>query len=265
MPEWLAVLILGVIEGITEFLPISSTGHMLLAQNWLPYKQSEVFIAVVQSGAVLAVLMVFTERLKQIFTRLHEPETRLFLLKLGTAFMLTVMGGLTLKKLDFRLQEDVVPIAWATLIGGVLILVIEASLRNRELRNEVTWRVAIAIGIGQLLAIIFPGLSRSGSTILMGLAMGIKRPAVTEFSFLLGIPTLLSAGALEIVSALKNPQETGPVDWGMLAFGSVVAAVTAFIVVRWLLKYVQTHTFNIFGWYRIVLGALILLLAKTNH
>ncbi len=260
LPEWAVVVILGLIEGFTEFLPISSTGHMLLAQHWLPFPQSEVFLAVVQSGAVLAVLTVFATRVKTLVTRWHEPANRDFILKLGVAFMLTVIGGLILKKLHFRLEKNVHPIAWATFVGGVLILAIEWALRGKKLRDQITWPVAIAIGVGQLLAVVFPGLSRSGATILMALAMGVSRPKGAEFSFLLGIPTLLAAAALEMVGALKDP-EANPVNWPLLALGTAVAAVTAFATVKWLLRYVQTHTFVVFGWYRIALGALILLLA----
>lgn len=146
--------------------------------------------------------------------------------------------------------------AWATLIGGILILAIEYSLKGKTLRDEVTWTVAIAIGIGQLLAVVFPGLSRSGSTILMALAMGVSRPKAAEFSFLLGIPTLLAAGAFKIMT------EREPVNWPLLVLGVIVAAITAFAVVKWLLRFVQSHTFNVFGWYRIALGIVILLLLK---
>jgi undecaprenyl-diphosphatase len=263
LPEWAVVVILGIIEGITEFLPISSTGHMLLAQNWLPHAQSDVFLAVVQSGAVLAVITVFAGRVKALLTRFNEPENRDFLLKLGVAFGLTVVGGLILKKLHFRLEKNVAPIAWATLVGGILILAIEAALKGKKLRDEITWPVAICIGVGQLLAVVFPGLSRSGATILMALAMGVSRPKAAEFSFLLGIPTLLAAGALEILSALKDPA-ANPVNWPYLSLGTMVAAITAFASVKWLLRYVQSHTFNVFGWYRIALGIIILLLMRSG-
>lgn len=257
LPEWLVVIILGIIEGITEFLPISSTGHMLLAEHWLPFKQSETFLAVVQCGAVLAVVTVFAGRVKALLTRIREPENLDFALKLGTAFLITAIGGIVLKKMNFRLEENPRPVAWATLIGGILIFVIEGAVAKKPLRDQVTWPVAIFVGVGQLLAVIFPGLSRSGSTILMALAMGVSRPKAAEFSFLLGIPTLLAAGAMKAVSS-DEPN----VNWGLIALGSFVAAVTAFATVKWLLRFVQTHTFAVFGWYRIVLGALILLLVS---
>jgi undecaprenyl-diphosphatase len=264
VPEWIEVLILGLIEGITEFLPISSTGHMLLAQHWFSKQQSDLFLAVVQSGAVLAVLMVFTTRVKQLLTEWQMPETRSYLGKLVLAFALTVVGGLILKKLHFKLPKDPVPVALATLIGGVIILLIEKGWRRKENAAEVTWLVAAIIGAGQLLAVIFPGLSRSGTTIMLGLALGVRRRPATEFSFLLGIPTLLAAAANEIRETLSAPPPGPEVNWGMLLWGTVIAALTAFISVKWLLRFIQNHTFIGFAWYRIVLGALILLLAWKN-
>lgn len=256
MPAWIEVLILAVIEGVTEFLPISSTGHMLLAKEFLTYKPDDLFLAVVQSGAVLAVLIVFTNRMRQIFLEWRERETQQFVGKLMAAFVLTAIGGLILKKLDFELPEDPTPVAVATLIGGILIIWIETAIRGKDLRDSVTWPVALAIGVGQLLAVVFPGLSRSGTAIMLALALGIARSPATEFSFLLGIPTLLSAGALKIYEALKEQQSS--VDWLMVGWGTLVAAATAFIAVKWLLKFIRSHTFNGFGYYRIVLGILIL-------
>lgn len=253
--EWLDVLILGIVEGVTEFLPISSTGHMLLVKEWLAYKPDELFLAVVQSGAVLAVLMVFTTRVRQMVLQWRERETQQFVGKLMAAFIVTAIGGLVLKKLDFELPEDPTPVALATLIGGILILWIEMVVRKKDLRDSITWPVAIAIGAGQLLAVIFPGLSRSGTAIMLALALGIARTPATEFSFLLGIPTLLSAGALKIYEALRDQQSA---NWLLIAWGTFIAAATAFIAVKWLLKFVQSHTFNGFGWYRIALGILIL-------
>jgi undecaprenyl-diphosphatase len=230
---------------------------MLLAKEFLNYKPDDLFLAVVQSGAVLAVLIVFTNRVRQIVLEWRERETQQFVGKLMGAFMLTAIGGLILKKMDFELPEDPTPVALATLIGGVLIIWIEVAIRGKNLRDSITWPVALAIGVGQLLAVIFPGLSRSGTAIMLALALGIARSPATEFSFLLGIPTLLSAGALKIYEALKDEQTS--VDWLMVGWGTFVAAATAFVAVKWLLKFIRSHTFNGFGYYRIVLGILILL------
>jgi undecaprenyl-diphosphatase len=258
VPDWLAVIVLGVVEGITEFLPISSTGHLLLVDQWLGRHSSDLFVTVVQSGAVLAVILAFWSRVVQLAVGWRDPLVRDYILKLGVAFAITGVGGLILKKLDFELPEKPTPVAWATLIGGVLILVIETWLRNKPLRDDVTWTIAILAGASQLLAAVFPGASRSGATILMALALGLNRPKAAEFSFLLGVPTLLAAGGLQIASAI-NKGET--IDWAMVSLGALVSAITAFAAVKWLLRFVQSHTFVIFGWYRIVLGVLILLFA----
>lgn len=259
MPDWLAVILLGLIEGVTEFLPISSTGHLLIPQNlgWLP-RQSELFDVVIQSGAVLAVIAVFTGRVKQLLTTFNDPATRDYLGKLAAAFLFTAAGGLVLKKAGLRLPESIAPVAWATLIGGVLILFLERWLRGKPGTAEITWLVALAVGLAQLLAAVFPGTSRSGASILMAMALGMARPAATEFSFLLGIPTLLAAGGLKIVGELKE-HGTGSEDWSMVALGTVISALAAFVVVKWLIRFVQSHTFVGFGWYRIVLGVGLLL------
>ena len=261
--DWTTAALLGIIEGVTEFLPVSSTGHLLIAEQWLP-RQTDLFNTVVQCGAVLAVLAVFSKRVKQLASQWHEPAARDYWLKLFFAFVLTGAGGLLLKKLDFELPKSAAPVAWATLIGGVLILLIEAWLRNKPLGNEITWAVAGAVGLAQLVAAIFPGTSRSGITILMALALGLSRPAATEFSFLLGIPTLLSAGTLQILSAYKHSTLRAE-NWTTVALATVVAALTAYLVVKWLLRFIQTHTFIAFGWYRIGLGLAILLLPVLSR
>ncbi len=260
MSDWLAVIILGIIEGVTEFLPVSSTGHLLLVQNngWLPH-QSSLFNVGIQSGAVLAVILVFTKRMKQFALEWRKPEVADYLLKLGAAFGVTAVGGFALKALDWELPETAWPVLLATVIGGVAIIVIEKWLKNRPLSEQITWSIAIAAGFAQLVAGACPGTSRSGATILTIMALGLARPAATEFSFLLGIPTLVGAGAYEAAKVLKDggPMET---PWSLVLLGTVVSAATAFVVVKWLLKFVQSHTFVGFGWYRIALGALILLL-----
>lgn len=258
MPAWLAVCILGVIEGVTEFLPISSTGHLLLVENshWLP-QQSDLFNITIQSGAALAVIFAFSTRVRQLLTGLGDPATRSYVAKLVLAFVITGVGGLAVKKLGFTLPKETAPIAWATLIGGIVILVIEWTVRSRPLRPDITWLIAVVVGLAQLLAAVFPGTSRAGATILIALALGVARPAATEFSFLVGVPTLLAAGLYETQHALRHP---GPVatDWGLLVLGTLLSALTAFLVVRWLIRWVQNHNFSPFGWYRIALGLAML-------
>lgn len=258
MPDSIAVILLGIIEGITEFLPISSTGHLLIAQHWLP-EQSEMFNVVIQCGAVLAVFAVFAKRLRELISQFDKPATRDYLIKLCTAFVLTGIGGLALKKAGVQLPKTLPPIAWATLIGGVVILVIEFLVRGRSNSEFITWPIALAVAAGQLLAAACPGTSRSGATILFAMALGLSRVKATEFSFLVGIPTMFAAGAYEIHHELKHAPH-GSIHWNMVLLGTAVAAITAFITVKWLLRFVQSHTFNGFGWYRIALGIAILLL-----
>lgn len=264
VPDWAAVIVLGIIEGITEFLPISSTGHLLLAEqlHWLP-RQSDLFNIVIQSGAVLAVLPLFPDRLRQFVFAWREKATQQYALKLLAAFALTGAGGLVLDKMRFKLPEAPEPVAWALVAGGLAFLAVEAWLRGRRLTDEVTWPIALAVGLGQLIAAAFPGTSRSGATILLCLVLGLNRPAATEFSFLAGIPTMLAAGGLKIFHALHQPAASGQAEaWGLVLLGFGVSAGVSFLAVKWLLRYVQTHTFVVFGWYRLALGAVILIAAR---
>ena len=260
MPIWIAVVILGIIEGITEFLPISSTAHLLIAEQWLP-RQSDLFNIVIQSGAVIAVLPLFPQRLHQFAFEWRKCETQLYALKIAVAFGITGAGGLLLDKFGFELPEALGPVAWALLLGGIAFLLVEWWLRDRTFSDSITWKIVVLVGIGQLIAAIFPGTSRSGTTILMMLLCGLSRPAATEFSFLVGIPTMLAAGGLKIFRALSDTSvEATPENWGMVLLGFIVSAVVSFLVVKWLLNYVRSHTFSLFGWYRIVLSAILFLL-----
>jgi undecaprenyl-diphosphatase len=257
MPLWIAIVILGLIEGITEFLPVSSTGHLLIAERWLPH-QSDLFNIVIQSGAVLAVLPLFPERLRQFIFGWRKRATQDYAAKILLAFVLTGSGGLILDRAGFKLPEELKPVAVALLLGGVAFIAVEAWLRGRTLKDEVTWSIAVAVGLGQLVAAALPGTSRSGVTILCCLLLGLNRPAATEFCFLVGIPTMLAAGGLKIFEALHHRLPgTPPEHWDMVALGFVVAAAVSFITVKWLLGYVRTHTFVLFGWYRIALALLI--------
>jgi undecaprenyl-diphosphatase len=260
MPDWIVVVILAVIEGITEFIPVSSTGHLLIAEHWLP-RQSDLFNVVIQCGAVIAVLPLFPQRLYKFVFELGDKETQSYLLKMLTAFAITCVGGFIIDKKGFKLPEELAPVAWALLIGGIAFVVIEFFLRGRKPVNEVAWTVAVAVGLGQLVAAIFPGASRSGTTIMFSLLLGLSRPAATEFSFLVGIPTMLAAGGWEILKKTRHPVPGAPSEnWGMLLLATVIAAVVSFIAVKWLLRYVQTHTFTAFGWYRIALAIVIFVL-----
>ena len=164
MPDWIVVIILGIIEGITEFIPVSSTGHLLLAEHALHIKESDLFNIVIQCGAVIAVIPLFSDRFKQFVLRWREPGTMDYLLKIAVAFFITGVGGLILEKKKFKLPEELLPVAIALLVGGILFVAIERWLRGKTLKSEITWTVVLAVGLGQLIAVIFPGTSRSGAT-----------------------------------------------------------------------------------------------------
>ncbi len=266
MPDWIAVLLLGVVEGITEFLPVSSTGHLLVVEHLLHIGQSDLFNIVIQSGAVLAVLPLFPERLRQFAVGWRQKATRDYAAKLVLACVITGGPGFILEKTGFKLPEQLAPVAWALLIGGIGFVAVEAWLRGKTLNHEVTWTMAVAVGIGQLVAAVFPGASRSGTTILGCLILGLARPEATEFCFLAGIPTMLAASGLKIFKALHHPQPgAAPEHWSMVLLGFVVSAAVSFVAVKWLLRYVQTHTFTVFGWYRIAVAVVIfLLLLKSS-
>ncbi len=259
MPEWFAVILLGIIEGITEFLPISSTGHLLIAEQWLP-RQSDLFNVVIQSGAVLAVIPLFKQRFQQFIFRWRERDTQDYLLKIAVAFVITGIGGLMLEKAGFKLPDHMLPVAIALLAGGVAFVLVEQRLKGRSLMNEITWPVVLAVGLGQLLAAVFPGTSRSGTTILLALILGLNRVAATEYTFLVGIPTMLAAGGLKIFKAFHQAHGAPPENWTMVMLGCVVSGVVSFLAVKWLLRYVQTHTFIAFGWYRIAVGVALVAL-----
>ena len=254
LPSWLAVIVLGIVEGITEFIPVSSTGHLLIAENWMQYHQTDLFNVVIQSGAVLAVLPLFKDRIAMLL-RWNQPASLTLNLKILTAFLITVAGGLVLDKKGIKLPENIQPVAAALIVGGVLFLVVETLMKGRESTEEISWAVVIVVALAQLVAAVFPGASRSGATIIFAMMLGTSRIAATEFSFLVGIPTLLAAGGFKILKSLKSGAHE---EWVLLALGTIVAAVVSFIAVKWLLRFIQTHTFVGFGIYRIALGLVLL-------
>jgi undecaprenyl-diphosphatase len=255
MTDLWQTIALGIVEGITEFLPVSSTGHLLVAEHWLG-ERSELFNVAIQAGAILAVLFIYWRRLLDLCTHLHDRERRDYLLKLTVAFLITAVGGFIATRLGFKLRDAIRPVALALIIGGIAILAIEQLIAARPLRTEVTWKVAIWVGIAQIVAGTFPGTSRSAATIFAAMLVGLtSRPAATEFAFLVGIPTMFAATGYEL---LKTRHEAATEDWAALAVGFLVSGVVAFIAVKWLLRYIQSHRFTVFAWYRIVLGAALL-------
>lgn len=256
MPDWLSVILLGLIEGLTEFIPVSSTGHLLIAEKWLGHKP-DWFNVFIQVGAALALLPIFWKKLSGLLLSLSDAGSRDYLLKLFVAFVITGAGGLVLDKLDYQLPEEVRPVAWATLIGAVVIWAVEGWRKSHPGHDTVTWAVVVACGLAQLVAAVFPGTSRSGATIMAALALGLARPAAAEFSFILGMITLTAAGGYKLLDAWKDGEIHGASALD-LTLGFLAAAVSAFVVVKWLLQFVQHHTFNGFAIYRAVLGVALL-------
>lgn len=257
MENLFQVIWLGIIEGITEFLPISSTGHLLIAQHWLG-RRSDLFNVAIQAGAILAVVVIYWRRLWDMTLHFSRPDNRDYVYKLATSFLITVVGGFTAKKLGLELPDTVAPIAWALILGGAAIFAIEAYAARQPPSDRLTWKVAFWVGIGQIIAAVFPGTSRSAATIFAAMLAGMtSRPAAAEFSFIVGIPTMFAATAYEALD-LYESGHMAQENWAELALGFVVSAVVAFIAVKWLLHYVQTHRFTPFAWYRIIFGALLL-------
>jgi undecaprenyl-diphosphatase len=257
----LQVILLGVIEGITEFLPISSTGHLLIAQHWLG-PRSELFTVAIQAGAILAVVAIYWQRLWELTLNLAQPANRDYLFKLLAAFAITMVGGLAAKLLGLELPETVAPVAWAMVVGGVAIFAIEAYTERKPKSEQLTWSVASWVGFAQIVAAVFPGTSRSAATLFAAMLAGMtSRPAAAEFSFLLAIPTMFAATAYEVLNLYRHDQ-IAQENWTDLGVGFVVSALVAFIAVKWLLTYIQTHRFTIFAWYRIVAGIALLALVR---
>jgi len=257
MIELVRVVLLGLIEGITEFLPISSTGHLLVAEHWLGAR-SDTFNVVIQAGAILAVMLIYRQRLWQLATGLRDPQNRDYAAKLAVAFLITAVLGFVVTKLGFKLPERITPVAWAFVIGGVWMIAAEHFAAKRPDNAKVSWLVAILVGLAQIVAAIFPGTSRSAATIFIAMLAGTSnRPAATEFAFLVGIPTMFAASGYELLKAVKAGEVHE--DWSALAVAFVVSTVTAFVAVKWLLGYIRSHHFTPFAVYRIVLGAVLLL------
>ncbi|GMU50553.1 MAG: undecaprenyl-diphosphatase [Candidatus Desulfobacillus denitrificans] len=261
----LHALILGIVEGLTEFLPVSSTGHLILAGDLLGFndERGKLFEIVIQTGAILAVCWEYRARLGAVATGLgRDAAARRFVANLAIAFLpLAVLGLLFGKAIKAHLFQPV-PVALAFIAGAFVIL--WAERREHVVRihsvDELTWQDALKLGFAQAFALI-PGTSRSGATIIGGLLFGLSRKAATEFSFFLAIPTLFAASAYQL---WKERHLLDGDDLGMWAVGFVSAFVSAFLCVRWLLRYISTHDFTFFAWYRIAFGLVVLGTAYTG-
>jgi len=257
--------VLGVVEGLTEFLPISSTGHLILAGDLLGFndEKAKVFEIVIQTGAMLAVVWEYRERFRRVIVGFASDRVaRRFVLNLVIAFIPAAVLGLALSEAIKAYLFHAVPVALAFIIGGFIILWVERRQRRATVESvdDMTWGDALKVGFAQALALV-PGTSRSGATIIGGMLFGLSRRAATEFSFFLAVPTLIAAGAYDF---WKNRALFDSGDLGLFGVGSAAAFASAFVCVRWLIRYIATHDFKPFAWYRIVFGVVVLFTAYAG-
>lgn len=261
----LYALILGLVEGATEFLPISSTGHLILAGQLLGFngEKAKVFMIAIQLAAIFAVVWEYRVRLSHVAVTLRsDPASQRLVINLMAGFLpAAVLGLLFYKEIKHYLFNPIV-VASALMIGGVLILLAERRRHvvSTETVDDLNWRRALAVGFAQALAMI-PGTSRSGATIIGGLFLGLSRKAAAEFSFLLAIPTMFAATAYDLY---KNWQLFDVNDVPLFVVGGVAAFVSALIAVRTLIKFVSRHDYTVFAWYRIVFGGVVLATAYSG-
>ncbi len=265
--DWWKVVILGVVEGLTEFLPISSTGHLLIVSSLLDFEGSlggtfEIFI---QLGAVIAVVGYYTaDLLHQARQAPRDPQTRRFWLAIGVAFIPAAVIGLVLHDWIKTTLFSPVVIGTALIVGGVVLIIVE-RLPGRTVTihdaTRLSLRQALGIGIAQTLALT-PGVSRSAASIIGGMLVGLDRRAATTFSFYLAIPTL---GAATIVDLLSSLDQVTPDDMGRLFLGLVVSLIVAWLSIGWLLRYIASHSFVAFGIYRIIAGSIVLALVAVGR
>jgi undecaprenyl-diphosphatase len=261
----LKALILGVVEGLTEFLPISSTGHLILVGDLLGFndEKGKIFEIAIQTGAMLSVVWEYRAKFASVLTGLpSDAAARRFALNVAVAFVPAAVLGLLLGSAIKATLFRPVPVAIAFIVGALVILWAERRRHNVRVESvdEMTWPDALKVGFAQCFALI-PGTSRSGATIIGGLLFGLSRRAATEFSFFLAVPTLVAAGAYDLY---KNRGLLEVHDAGMFAVGFASAFVSAFFCIRWLLRYIARHDFTVFAWYRIVFGALVLVTAYSG-
>jgi len=255
----LVAVLLGILEGATEFIPVSSTGHLVIAGDLLGYtgRQATVFVVFIQLGAILAIVWLYRRTfLDALRGWRSDPLARRFLLNLAIATLPAAAVGFLAHEWIVTHLFGPVTVAGALLVGGAAILLIEAwePPTRIDSARAVPTRVALGIGLAQVLA-LFPGVSRAGATIMGAYSLGLSRTAATEFSFFLAVPIMLGAGAYEI---LDTRHLLTAADAGVLATGFVVSFLSAVLVVKAFLRFISGHTFRFFAWYRIALGALLL-------
>ena len=261
--EMLKVIILGIVQGITEWLPVSSTGHMILVDEFLKLNQSEEFIStflvVIQFGSILAVLMIFFKKLNPFDpskTKAQKNDTLSLWAKVIIAIIPSGLIGVLFEDKIDELFFNSTTVAIALIAYGVIMIMLENRNKKPKVSDfsQLTYKLALGIGLFQCLALI-PGTSRSGSTIIGAVLLGTSRYVATEFSFFLAVPTMLGASALKL---LKVGFSFTGLEWLLLATGSLVAFIVSVFAIKFLLDYIKKHDFKVFGYYRIVLGIIVL-------
>lgn len=262
----LKAFLLGIVEGLTEFLPVSSTGHLILVGEWINFTstESKVFEVVIQLGAIFAVMWIFRARIAQLLQGVlaRNPLEVSFMRNLIIAFLpAAVIGGLFIKQIKVLFFHPGV-VAVTLVLGGLIMLWVERGRTGgqQDIKpgtvtslETITWRQALLVGFAQCLAMV-PGTSRSGSTIIGGMLAGIERKTATEFSFFLAMPTMLAAA---LYDTYKHAAELSQHDMTAIAVGFLAAFLSALLIVRAVLAFVSKHTYRVFGWYRIILGLVV--------
>lgn len=265
VPDHLAAVVQGIVEGVTEFLPVSSTGHLILSGHLLGFddERAKTFDIFIQLGAILAIVWIYQSRFIEVARTLtRDPASRRFVTNLLLGFLPAAVLGLLLRHWIKAHLFTPIAVAWALLVGGAVILLVERWHRPDRVMDarDLEPRTAFGIGLAQTLA-LFPGVSRSAATILGGYVLGLSRTAATEYSFFLAVPTLAAASGYDLLKSLPNLHAS---DAPIFVIGFLVAFISAFIVVKAFLRYVAHHTFSAFAWYRIGLGALLIWLASRG-
>ena len=263
---WLKAAIMGVVEGLTEFLPVSSTGHLILAGSLLDFTgdKVKVFEIAIQTGAIFAIILIYWPRLRATAAEIASSrQAQRFVLNVGVAFLPAVVLGLVFGKVIKAHLFTPVVVAGTFILGGLIILWVERRkqppVRVHSI-DDMSPLDALKIGLAQCLALV-PGTSRSGATIIGGMLFGLSRKAATEFTFFLAIPTLIGAGAY---SLFKERALLSTADMPLFGIGLVFSFLSAWLCVRWLLRYVSTHDFVPFAWYRIAFGIVVWVTAWTG-
>lgn len=264
---YLKAAVLGLVEGATEFLPVSSTGHLIIVGSLLGFtgEFSKTFDIFIQLGAIMAIVWHYRRRIGEVLRGIGggDAKSRRLVLNIGIAFLPAAVLGLSLHHFIKAHLFNPLSVAGALIAGGIIILLIESRHRAPRILSvdEMTWRDALKIGLAQTAA-LFPGVSRAGATIMGGLVSGLSRPAATEFSFFLAIPTMFSATLYDLYKSRDTWH--GGNDILLLAIGFVCAFVSASFVVKAFLHFVGRHNFKVFAYYRIVFGTLVLVLGVTG-